>query len=71
MQFSLKRNTQALLFRTERRLHSISFSDHRPIMLKHGMVDFGPTTFRIFNNWFGKDDFEELVEKTWTSENFS
>lgn len=40
-------------------------------MLKHGMVDFGPTTFRIFNNWFGKDDFEELVEKTWTSENFS
>lgn len=26
-------------------------SDHSPIALKHGPVDFGPKSFKVFNNW--------------------
>ena len=39
--------------------------DHRPILLKEKVVDYGPTPFRFFNSWLQVDDFKALVETTW------
>ncbi|KAI3741088.1 hypothetical protein L1987_58755 [Smallanthus sonchifolius] len=38
-------------------------SDHSPIILKSGSVNFGARPFRIFDSWFDKPGFEEEVAK--------
>nr|GEU49700.1 RNA-directed DNA polymerase, eukaryota [Tanacetum cinerariifolium] len=42
-------------------------SDHRPILLREILLDFGPTPFWFYHSWFSYDGFDEMVEKTWRS----
>nr|GEV49786.1 RNA-directed DNA polymerase, eukaryota [Tanacetum cinerariifolium] len=42
--------------------------DHRPILLKESMVDYGPTPFRFFNSWLEMDGFHNLVTDTWNND---
>ncbi|GJX49066.1 hypothetical protein Tco_0275911 [Tanacetum coccineum] len=39
--------------------------DHRPILLKESIVDYGPIPFRFFHSWLEMDGFHDLVAKTW------
>ncbi|GJR21605.1 RNA-directed DNA polymerase, eukaryota, reverse transcriptase zinc-binding domain protein [Tanacetum coccineum] len=39
--------------------------DHRPILLKEFVTDYGPTTFRFFNSWLDMKGFHDLVSQTW------
>ncbi|GJV74554.1 RNA-directed DNA polymerase, eukaryota [Tanacetum coccineum] len=45
-------------------------SDHRPILMRELVVDYGPTPFRVFHSWFIKDGFEKLVEDSWKNSTF-
>nr|GFA04126.1 RNA-directed DNA polymerase, eukaryota, reverse transcriptase zinc-binding domain protein [Tanacetum cinerariifolium] len=40
-------------------------SDHRPILLREFMLDYGPTPFRFFHYWIEVDGFVKMVEDTW------
>nr|GEV95429.1 RNA-directed DNA polymerase, eukaryota [Tanacetum cinerariifolium] len=40
-------------------------SDHRPILLREFMLDYGPTPFRFFHYWIEVDGFVKVVEDTW------
>nr|GEX43785.1 RNA-directed DNA polymerase, eukaryota [Tanacetum cinerariifolium] len=42
-------------------------SDHRPILLREILLDFGPTPFQFYHSWFSYNGFDEMVEKTWRS----
>nr|GEU87972.1 RNA-directed DNA polymerase, eukaryota [Tanacetum cinerariifolium] len=37
-------------------------SDRRPILMRELVVDYGPSSFRVFHLWFFKDSFDKLVE---------
>ncbi|GKC68708.1 RNA-directed DNA polymerase, eukaryota, partial [Tanacetum coccineum] len=39
-----------------------NLSDHRPIILREAVVDYGPSLFRVYHSWFAKDGFEKLVD---------
>ncbi|GJZ78702.1 RNA-directed DNA polymerase, eukaryota [Tanacetum coccineum] len=41
--------------------------DHRPILLKEYVVDYGPTPFRFFHSWLDCEGFYDLVVDTWKS----
>ncbi|XP_071740959.1 uncharacterized protein [Rutidosis leptorrhynchoides] len=40
-------------------------SDHCPIMLLDNEVDFGPTPFKVFDEWFSISGVEKIVEECW------
>lgn len=40
-------------------------SDHCPIILKVGLTNFGPKSFKIFDHWMELDDFNILVHNAW------
>ena len=42
-------------------------SDHRPILIREVILDFGPIPFRFYNSWFNFVDFDDMVESTWRS----
>nr|GEV67352.1 probable serine/threonine-protein kinase PBL3 isoform X1 [Tanacetum cinerariifolium] len=42
-------------------------SDHRPILLREVISDFGPTLFRFYHSWQGLSAFDDLVTKSWNS----
>ncbi|GJV35623.1 RNA-directed DNA polymerase, eukaryota [Tanacetum coccineum] len=42
--------------------------DHRPILLKELIVDYGPTPFRFFHSWLELEGFHNLVVDTWNSD---
>ncbi|GJT70843.1 RNA-directed DNA polymerase, eukaryota, reverse transcriptase zinc-binding domain protein [Tanacetum coccineum] len=42
--------------------------DHRPILLKEYVVDFGPTPFRFFHSWLEMDGFHKLVVDMWSND---
>ncbi|GKA36061.1 putative RNA-directed DNA polymerase, eukaryota, reverse transcriptase zinc-binding domain protein [Tanacetum coccineum] len=42
--------------------------DHRPILLKEFVVDYGPTTFRFFHSWLEMDGFHDLVINKWSND---
>ncbi|GKB92857.1 putative RNA-directed DNA polymerase [Tanacetum coccineum] len=44
-----------------------SLSDHCPLLLKVGTPNFGPKPYRVFDKWFGNEDFKSLVVNSWTS----
>nr|GEW89565.1 hypothetical protein [Tanacetum cinerariifolium] len=44
-------------------------SDHRPILLRELNVDYGPTPFRFFHNWFDLDGFDSFISDTWCNIN--
>ncbi|GJU55544.1 RNA-directed DNA polymerase, eukaryota [Tanacetum coccineum] len=41
--------------------------DHRPILLKESVVDYGPTPFRLYHSWLNIDGFQKMVVDTWNS----
>ncbi|GJX19405.1 RNA-directed DNA polymerase, eukaryota [Tanacetum coccineum] len=42
-------------------------SDHRPIVLREVLVDFGPIPFRFYHSWINMDGFDSMVAQTWSS----
>ncbi|GJZ71370.1 RNA-directed DNA polymerase, eukaryota [Tanacetum coccineum] len=42
-------------------------SDHRPILLREILTDYGPTPFRFYHSWFKWDGFDAMVEQAWNS----
>ncbi|XP_071694685.1 uncharacterized protein [Rutidosis leptorrhynchoides] len=40
-------------------------SDHSPISLMQDKVDFGPTYFKVFDSWFERRDFDDVVKNAW------
>nr|GFA07567.1 RNA-directed DNA polymerase, eukaryota [Tanacetum cinerariifolium] len=40
-------------------------SDHRPILLREVILDYGPTPFKIFHYWFDINGFRGMVEDAW------
>ncbi|GKC62064.1 RNA-directed DNA polymerase, eukaryota [Tanacetum coccineum] len=40
-------------------------SDHRPILLRDLVHDYGPTPFRFFHYWLEVDGFEAFVKQVW------
>ncbi|GJX00650.1 RNA-directed DNA polymerase, eukaryota, reverse transcriptase zinc-binding domain protein [Tanacetum coccineum] len=42
--------------------------DHRLILLKESVVDYGPTLFRFFNYWLEMDGFHNLVTDKWNND---
>ncbi|KAL4592366.1 hypothetical protein LXL04_005358 [Taraxacum kok-saghyz] len=41
------------------------YSDHKPIILKHALRNYGNTPFKFFNSWLEEEDLEEIIERTW------
>ncbi|GJX89318.1 RNA-directed DNA polymerase, eukaryota [Tanacetum coccineum] len=46
-------------------------SDHRPIIMREVVVDYGPSPFRVYHSWFTKDGFDKLVEDSWKTSSFA
>ncbi|GJU24193.1 RNA-directed DNA polymerase, eukaryota, reverse transcriptase zinc-binding domain protein [Tanacetum coccineum] len=42
--------------------------DHRPILIKEHVADFGPTPFRFFHSWLQLEGFHSLVVDTWSND---
>nr|GEZ60876.1 RNA-directed DNA polymerase, eukaryota [Tanacetum cinerariifolium] len=42
-------------------------SDHRPILLREVITDYGAIPFRLYNSWLSLYGFEQLVTHTWNS----
>ncbi|GJX34701.1 RNA-directed DNA polymerase, eukaryota [Tanacetum coccineum] len=42
-------------------------SDHRPILLREVLSDFGPTPFRFYQSWLRMEGFDSMVEHAWLS----
>nr|GFA84289.1 RNA-directed DNA polymerase, eukaryota [Tanacetum cinerariifolium] len=40
-------------------------SDHRPILLRESIYDYGPVPFKFYHYWFEIDGFDKLVEDSW------
>nr|GFC28225.1 RNA-directed DNA polymerase, eukaryota [Tanacetum cinerariifolium] len=40
-------------------------SDHRPILLREVITDYGATPFRMYHSWFSLHGFEQMVTHTW------
>nr|GEY37459.1 RNA-directed DNA polymerase, eukaryota [Tanacetum cinerariifolium] len=40
-------------------------SDHRPILLRESIYDYGPIPFKFYHYWFDIDVFDKLVEDSW------
>lgn len=44
-----------------------SFSDHCPVLLKIGQKDWGPTPFRVWDDWNKEPGFDCFVKDRWAS----
>ncbi|GJX45301.1 RNA-directed DNA polymerase, eukaryota [Tanacetum coccineum] len=42
-------------------------SDHRPILLRDVISDYGATPFRFYHSWLCLDGFDQMVTSTWSS----
>ena len=42
-----------------------NLSDHRPILLREVVVDYGPPPFRVFHLWFSYEGFDQMILDTW------
>nr|GEV26057.1 hypothetical protein [Tanacetum cinerariifolium] len=40
-------------------------SDHRPVLLREVVSDYGPTPFLVFHSWFSLQGFDQMVIHTW------
>ncbi|GJV22275.1 RNA-directed DNA polymerase, eukaryota, reverse transcriptase zinc-binding domain protein, partial [Tanacetum coccineum] len=40
-------------------------SDHRPILMRESMYDYGPTPFKFYHYWFEIVGFDKFVEDSW------
>nr|GEX84744.1 RNA-directed DNA polymerase, eukaryota [Tanacetum cinerariifolium] len=46
-------------------------SDHRPILLRELDIDYDAFPFRVFQSWFLKFGFDDMVEQAWSSMNIN
>nr|GEV32347.1 RNA-directed DNA polymerase, eukaryota [Tanacetum cinerariifolium] len=46
-------------------------SDHRPILLRELVTDYGATPFRIYHSWFSISVFEQMVTTTYIKDKLS
>nr|GEU91165.1 RNA-directed DNA polymerase, eukaryota [Tanacetum cinerariifolium] len=44
-----------------------NMSDHRPILLRELVTDYGATPFRLYHSWFYFRGFDDMVRSTWNS----
>ncbi|GJZ68852.1 putative RNA-directed DNA polymerase, eukaryota, reverse transcriptase zinc-binding domain protein [Tanacetum coccineum] len=44
-----------------------SISDHCPLLLKVGSLNFGPKPYRIFDKWIGNEEFKGVITNSWAS----
>lgn len=51
--------------------HDRFTSDHCPLSLSVGCVDWGPKPFKLFNCWLEDPQLTEALKLSWTSGNFS
>ncbi|GJX32954.1 RNA-directed DNA polymerase, eukaryota, partial [Tanacetum coccineum] len=42
-------------------------SDHRPILLREVVTDYGPSPFRVYHSWFSLQGFDQMVSETWNN----
>nr|GFA14548.1 RNA-directed DNA polymerase, eukaryota [Tanacetum cinerariifolium] len=42
-------------------------SDHRPILLREVITDYGASSFRFYHSWFKLNGFDQMVSNTWNS----
>lgn len=42
-------------------------SDHRAVLLKWGVKDFGPKPYTFYNYWLMEDGLKEVVKEWWGS----
>ncbi|GKA23216.1 RNA-directed DNA polymerase, eukaryota [Tanacetum coccineum] len=42
-------------------------SDHRPILLREIITDYGASPFRIYHSWFKLNGFDQMVYNSWNS----
>lgn len=40
-------------------------SDHRPILVKNSLIDWGPRPFKFFNHWLEKESFIQKMKLVW------
>ncbi|GJR52037.1 RNA-directed DNA polymerase, eukaryota [Tanacetum coccineum] len=45
-------------------------SDHRPILLREVLVDYGATPFRFYHSWLSISGFDLMVSQVWKSFSF-
>ncbi|GJZ65979.1 RNA-directed DNA polymerase, eukaryota, partial [Tanacetum coccineum] len=45
--------------------------DHRPIIMREVVADYGSSPFRVYHSWFTKDGFDKLVEDSWKTSSFA
>lgn len=43
------------------------YSDHCPILMSSGVLDFGPYPFKFFNSWLSDPKLDELVASIWNN----
>nr|GEZ08411.1 RNA-directed DNA polymerase, eukaryota [Tanacetum cinerariifolium] len=42
-------------------------SNHRPILLREAVIDYGPSPFWVYHSWFNFQDFDKMVLETWNN----
>ncbi|GJS05541.1 RNA-directed DNA polymerase, eukaryota [Tanacetum coccineum] len=42
-------------------------TDHRPILLREVVTDYGPSPFRVYHSWFSLQGFDQMVSETWNN----
>ncbi|GJR54299.1 RNA-directed DNA polymerase, eukaryota, reverse transcriptase zinc-binding domain protein [Tanacetum coccineum] len=43
------------------------WSDHNPILLHVDKIDFGPSSFKLYNSWLLRYGFDNLIKSEWDS----
>nr|GEY26285.1 RNA-directed DNA polymerase, eukaryota [Tanacetum cinerariifolium] len=47
-----------------------NLSDHRPILLREVVMDYGPSPFRIYHSWLNFEGFDKMILYTWNGLSF-
>ncbi|GJR85364.1 RNA-directed DNA polymerase, eukaryota, reverse transcriptase zinc-binding domain protein [Tanacetum coccineum] len=47
------------------------WSDHNPILLHVDKINFGPSSFKLYNSWLLRDGFDDLIKSEWDSLDFN
>ncbi|GJT38724.1 RNA-directed DNA polymerase, eukaryota [Tanacetum coccineum] len=42
-------------------------SDHRPILLREVVTNYGPSPFQVYHSWFSLQGFDQMVSETWNN----
>ncbi|XP_058767746.1 uncharacterized protein LOC131641470 [Vicia villosa] len=63
--FLLSRNMMEEWDVIDQRIDKRDISDHTPIRLNVGKIDWGPKPFRFNNEWYKHKDFKEFIKVEW------